>query len=93
MQRWPSLQKVLAVWFALTAIAYVAYVAYMHSQPPDELVMASTLSFQAAVGLVVVGLPSVLFLALFLLVGSIAKRWLLESPHANGESQGKATQL
>ena len=78
MKHWPSLQKTFAVWLALTGTAYVVYVGYLHDLPPDDLVMASDWSFQAMVGLVVVGLPSLLFLFLFLFVGSIAKRWLLE---------------
>ena len=77
MTRWPTLRQVLVVWAALTAGAYCAYVGYLHSMPPDDLVMASTLSFQAMIGLVVVGLPAVVFLFLFLFIGAVAKRWLL----------------
>ena len=62
MVQWPKLRHVIVVWVALTAVACGAYVFYLHGLPPDELVMANTLSFQAIVGLIVVGLPSVLFL-------------------------------
>jgi len=79
MTRWPSLKQVLAAWATLAACAYCAYVFYMHSLPPDELVMASTLSFQAMIGLVVVGLPAIVFLFLFLFIGAIAKHWLVDS--------------
>jgi len=85
MTRWPSLRQVLAVWAALTAGAYCAYVTYMHSLPSDELVMAGTLSFQAMIGLVAVGLPAIVFLFLFLLIGAIAKRWLIDSKLSNEE--------
>jgi hypothetical protein len=78
------------VWVALTALAYLAYTGYLRSQPPAELVMASTLSFQALIGLIVVGLPSVVFLFLFLLIGSIAKRWLFQRPQSQRLSQGHA---
>lgn len=72
------------VWGAPTAFAYVAYVLHLHGLPPDELVMANNLSFQATIGLVVVGLPAVVLLFLVLFIGAIAKRWLVES-----ESQGR----
>ena len=78
MTRRPSLKQVLEIWAALTGGAYCAYVGYLHSLPPDDLVMASTLSFQAMIGFVVVGLPAVVFLILFLFIGAIAKRWFLE---------------
>lgn len=88
MQRWPSLRTVVTVWAVLSAIAYVSYVSYLHSLPPDELVMANELSFQATIGLIVVGLPAFLFLLLALLIGLIAKRWLSEpSPGTSGPSQ------
>lgn len=77
MPRWPSLRKVITVWAVLSAIAYVSYVSYWHSLPPDELVMANDLGFQATVGLIVVGLPALFFLLFALLVGAIAKRWLI----------------
>lgn len=89
MVRWPELKHVIAVRAALTAIAYGAYVFYLHGLPPDELVMASTLSFQAIVGLIVLGLPSALFLLLFLLVRAIAKHWLFE-PSSHGAKQKDA---
>jgi len=50
-------------------VSYLAYVSFLHSQPPDELAMASDLSYQATIGLVVVGLPALAFLFLFLFVG------------------------
>jgi hypothetical protein len=78
MTRWPSLKLVLRVWSAITVVAYSAYVYYLHGLPPDELVMANTLSFQALVGLIVVGLPAVVLLFTVLLVGSIGKRWLVK---------------
>ena len=78
MTHWPSLKVVLAVWAALTAVAYGTYVWYLHSLPPDELVMATTVGFQAMVAAIVVGLPALVFLFLFLLVGAVAKRWLVE---------------
>lgn len=69
-------------------MAYVGYVSYLHSLPPDELVMANDLSFQATIGLIVVGLPALLFLLLALLIGSIAKRWLGKtSSGTSGSSQ------
>jgi hypothetical protein len=76
MQRWPSLRRVLGIWAALAVVSYLAYVSFLHSQPPDELAMASDLSYQATIGLVVVGLPALAFLFLFLFVGAVAKRWL-----------------
>lgn len=88
MTRWPSLKSVLLAWSGLTAFAYVAYVSYLHALPPDELVMSSTLSFQAAIGLIVVGLPAVTFLFLALLIGAIAKRWLVEPDSRGGERSG-----
>jgi hypothetical protein len=86
MTRWPSLKQVIAVWATLTAGAYCAYVFYMHSLPPDELVMASTLSFQAMIGLFVVGLPAIVFLLLFLFIGAIAKHWLVDSKTSSQKS-------
>ena len=85
MPRWPSVKQVLAVWTALTAGAYCTYVGYLHGLPPDDLVMASTLSFQAMIGLVVVGLPAVVFLFLFLFIGAVAKRWLLDQKSSSAE--------
>lgn len=78
MQRWPSLRVVLLVWLSLAAVAYVSYIILLRSSPPDELVMASSLGFQASLALVVVGIPAIAFLFVFLIIGAIAKRWLLE---------------
>lgn len=78
MTHWPSLKSVLLVWGALTAVAYVAYVFFLHGLPPDELSMGSTLSFQATIGVIVVGVPAVVLLFLALFIGAIAKRWLVE---------------
>ena len=77
------------VWVTLTALAYLAYIAYLRSQPPDELIMASSWSFQALIGVVVVGLPSLFFLSLFLLMGSIAKRWLRHHPESQKSNRGQ----
>lgn len=86
MPQWPKLKHVVAVWAALTSAAFCAYVLYLHRLPPDDLVMAGTLSFQATVALIVVGLPSLLLLFLFLLIGAIAKHWLYEPPtHCAGD--------
>ena len=78
MSRWPSLGRVLTIWAVLATVVYVAYVSYLHNLPPDELVMANDLSFQAAIGLIVVGLPALVFLFLFLFIGAVAKRWLVQ---------------
>jgi hypothetical protein len=78
------------VWVTLTALAYLAYIAYLRSQPPDELVMASSWSFQALIGVVVVGVPSLVFLFLFLLVGSIAKGWLRQNAQSQKSNRGQA---
>jgi hypothetical protein len=74
MSAWPSLRRVVTVWMALTACACFIYVAYLRSLPPDELLMANTLSFQVISALLMVGLPSLACLFLFLFVGSMLKR-------------------
>ena len=74
MSAWPSLRRVVIVWVALTAGACVTYIGYARSLPPDELLMANTLSFQAIAALLIVGLPSLACLFLFLFVGSLLKR-------------------
>ena len=73
MKSWPSLRTVLAVWAALTAVAGCGYVVYLRTLPPDELVMANTVGFQAMVAALFVGVPSFILLLLFLLAGSILK--------------------
>lgn len=87
MLRWPSLRKVLSVWACVTAVAYAAYVGYLQTLPPDELVMANAFGFQAMVGAIVVGIPSVTFLFLLLLIGAIAKHWLVEPSQAGVECE------
>ncbi len=76
---WPSLRVVLAVWATLTLLAGCMYVVYLRTLPPDELVMANTLSFQVMVASLFVGVPAFALLLLFLLAGSILKPWLLRS--------------
>ena len=76
MRQWPSLRTVVLVWAAASLVAYAACVSYLRGLPPDELVMANELTFQALVGLVVIGVPSLVLLGLTLLLGSIAKHWL-----------------
>lgn len=78
MRAWPSLKNVVTLWAVLTAGGHAAYVVYLGGVPADDLVMASTLGFRAVVGLIVVGLPAVLFLFLFLVLGAIPKHYLLE---------------
>jgi hypothetical protein len=90
MQQWPTLRRVLTVWATLTVLVYLTYIAYLRIQPPDELVMASTRSFQALVGVVIVGLPSLIFLFLFLFIGSMAKRWLGQRPQSQKFNPGHA---
>jgi hypothetical protein len=85
MVRWPSLRRVLIVWGTVSAVACFTYVSYLRSLPPDDLVMASDLSFQAMIGVIVIGVPSLVFLFLFLLIGAIAKHWLLEPRVSNAE--------
>lgn len=89
MVQWPKLKHVIVVWAAITVVAHGAYVYWLLGLPADELVMANSLSFQPSIGLIVVGLPSVVFLLLFLLVGAIAKRWLIE-PKPNDSKQQDA---
>lgn len=84
MTHWPSLKSVLLVWGAISAVSYVAYVLFLHGSPPDELSMGSTLSLQATIGVIVVGVPAVVLLFLALLIGAIAKRWLVESKSRGG---------
>ena len=80
MRRWPSLRTVLIAWLLVAACGFAAYMAFLRAAPRDELAMASDLSFQVVLALVVVGLPAVAFLFIFLFVGAIAKRWLRECP-------------
>lgn len=80
MPHWPKLRHVVAVWVALTGAAFCAYVFYLHRQPPDDLAMVGTFSLHAQVAFIVVGLPSLLLLLLFLLMGIIAN-WLYEPPN------------
>jgi hypothetical protein len=71
MSRWPSLRTVFLVWGALAGVAFIAYLGILRAAPPDELKMASDLSFQVLLAAVVVGIPSIIFLFLFLLIGAI----------------------
>ncbi len=87
MQGWPSIRRVLAVWGTLTLAAFAGYVIYLHRRsaigPPDELVMANSLAFQATIAAIVVGIVSVAFLFLCLAIGAIAKRWLVQGELRN----------
>jgi uncharacterized membrane protein YczE len=70
---WPALRKVVSVWAVLTIAVGAGYVAHLHSLPPDELVMADTLSFQVLVAAIFVGVPAMLLLLAFLLFGAVLK--------------------
>ena len=79
VKRWPTLKQVVAIWAVPTALVFGAFIFYLRSLPPDELVVANTLCFQAMVGVLFVVLPATFLLLLFLMFGAIAKRWLLRS--------------
>ena len=66
----------------LTLIAMTGFVIYARALPPDELVMANTLSFQGMVSALVVGLPSCGLLLVFMLVGAMLKRQLHQGVHS-----------
>jgi TRAP-type C4-dicarboxylate transport system permease small subunit len=53
--------------------ACVVYVLYAKTLPPDELVMANTLEFQAIMSFIFVALPSGFCLLFFLAVGALVK--------------------
>jgi TRAP-type C4-dicarboxylate transport system permease small subunit len=67
------LTKVLSLWGAATFFACVVYVLYAKTLPPDELVMANTLEFQAMMSFIFVALPSGFCLLSFLAVGALIK--------------------
>lgn len=87
MKRWPSLRTVLTVWVVVTAALLIAYVVYLREAPRDDLEVASTLSFQVFIAGIFVGIPSLVFLFLFLLMGAIAKHWLM-GPNPSIERTG-----
>jgi len=65
------MRKVMYYWAVTTLLLCAAYVVYVRTLPPDELVMANTLSFQIIVSLLVVGGPCLVVLFLWLFFGSI----------------------
>lgn len=73
ISKWPSLSKLLFAWGIGTLLACSAYVLYSLSLPPDELLMANTLEFQALMSIVFVALPSIFCLFVGLLAGAVLK--------------------
>ena len=67
------LSRVLLAWALITLVACLGYLLYLRTLPPDELVMANTLSFQVLVSALFVAVPSFGLLLVFLLVGAILR--------------------
>lgn len=85
MTRWPTLKQVVCVWAVLTTLALVACIFHLRGLPHDELVMENPLGFQAAVGILFVVPPATALLLLFLVLGAVAKPWLLRSTRGRRE--------
>ena len=68
-----SLRVTLSIWAIVTAAGCLAYVLYLRTLPPDELVMANTVSFQVLLSLCVIGLPSLVVLLVFLFGYPVAR--------------------
>jgi hypothetical protein len=67
------LPRIVGIWAFLTLVACTCYVVYLRTLPPDELVMANTLSFQVLVSVLFVAVPSFGLLLVVLLVGAVLR--------------------
>ena len=75
MKTWPRVSTIVKAWFALTLVGIAALVWVIRQGPPDEEVIFRDFTGQLMLATMEVGIPSFGALLLFLLLGSLVKRY------------------
>ena len=76
MKTWPRVSSIVKVWSVLTLVGIGVLVWVIHQGPPEEEVIFRDFTGQLMLATIDVGIPSFVGLLVFLLLGSLIKRYL-----------------
>jgi hypothetical protein len=76
MKTWPRVSSIVKVWSVLTLVGIGVLVWVIRQGPPEEEVIFRDFTGQLMLATIDVGIPSFVGLLVFLLLGSLIKRYL-----------------